>query len=177
MELLELLLYTTAFSQLSYGHFFDFFLVRIFLKYAYIYKPFENIQTQQDFTTFILTFTHILLHMINFYVYSLSQKCYTYTCGKYIIDNYNYVNKKYLNLRFKVIYYGFLLPFKFIIKKFIFSDVPEQDINNFKKIIELNLSNNNLKKENKLYDTQLKTNKQIDCFLDKILVENSKKNK
>lgn len=176
MELFELLLYTTAFSQLSYGHFFDFCLFNIFLKYVYAYKPldYEYNQNPIDFTSCLISFAHVVLHVINFYMYSLCQKCYTYKHGKYIIDNYNYVNKKYLFLRFKIMYYGFLVPFKFICKKFILSDIPEENINKFKQLVNLNIVNNNLKKENKNIDVELKTNQQIDLFLDKILMKSNK---
>ncbi len=174
MELFELLLYTTAFSQLSYGNFFDFFILNLFLKHAYAYKPTEFNQHSADFSTFLITFTHLTLHMLNFYMYSLYYKCYTFKYGKYIIDSYNNLNKKYLNLRFKLIYYTFLLPIKFIMKKYIFSDQPIQNKNYLKKIIGLKLQNNNLKTENIITDVELKTNKEIDSFLDKILLENNK---
>lgn len=174
MELLELLLYTTAFSQLSYGNFFDFCIVNLFLKHAYAYKPTDFNQYSIDFSTFLITFTHLTLHMLNFYMYSLCYKCYTFKYGKYIIDNYNILNKKYLNLRFKLIYYTFLLPIKFLMRKYIFSNLPEQNKNYLKKIVELKLQNNNLKKENIITNVELKTNKEIDCFLDKILLENDK---
>lgn len=177
MELLQLLLYTTAFSQLSYSAFFDFCLVNMFLKYAYNFKPsYVHNQNTIDFTTFLITFAHLTLHIIQYYVFVLSQKCYTYKCGKYIIDNYNILNKRYLNIRFKFIYYTFLTPLKFIFKKFVIGDIPEHDINEFKKIIELNFENNNIKKQNNFNEIEheLKTNKQIDSFLDKILLENNK---
>ncbi len=174
MELLELLLYTTAFSQLSYGNFFDFCIITLFLKHAYTYKPNEFNQYSVDFSTFLITFTHLTLHMLNYYLYSLCYKCYTFKYGKFIIDSYNNLNKKYLNIRFKLLYYTFLLPIKFIMKKYIFSDLPEQNKNYIKKIIEFNLLNNNLKNENNSACLELKTNKQIDSFLDKILMENNK---
>jgi len=174
MELLQLLLYTTAFSQLSYSTFIDLCFINIFIKYAYNYKPTEYSHIQTDFSTFFITFTHIMLHIINFYVYVFYNKFYTYEYGKYIIDNYNLANRKYLNLRAKIIYYVFLIPFKFILKKTVFSNIPEQDISNFKKMINLNYSNNIVKKQYKINDSELKTNKQIDSFLDKILSENNK---
>ncbi len=174
MELFELLLYTTAFSQLSYANFFDFCLVNMFLKHAYTYKPTYYNQNTVDFSTFFITFTHLTLHMLNFYMHALCYKCYSFKYGKYIIDNYNILNKKYLNLRFKIIFYTFIVPIKYLMQKIIFPDIPEQNINNFKKIIESNLTNNNLKKENKFDCVELKSNKEIDNFLDKILLENNK---
>jgi hypothetical protein len=174
MELFELLLYTTAFSQLSYGNFFNLCLANMFLKYSYSYKPTYDNQTTIDFSTFLITFTHLTLHMLNYYMYSLCAKCYSFKYGKYIIDKYNFLNKKYLNIRFKIIFYTFLVPVKYLMEKIILRNMPEQNIYNFKRIIELNFSNNNLKKENNFECVELKTNKQIDSFLDKILLETNK---
>lgn len=181
MELLNLLLYTTAFSQLSYSGFFDFCLINMFLKYAYYYNP-KNYnptnynQNTVDFTTFFVTFVHFALHVLSYYGYLFINNCEQYKYGKYIINNYNTLNKSYLNARYKILYNGFLTPLKYVLKKIIFSDIPKQNIENFKIIMEKNI--NNMKQESKgLNGIKLNTNKQIDNFLDKILLENKSKNK
>ena len=171
MELLNLLLYTTAFSQLSYYKFFDFCLINLFLNYAYHYKPTSYNPNIIDFITFCVTFTHFTLHIISYYGVLFINNCEQNKYGKHIIYSYNSLNKSYLNARFKLFYYGFLTPFKYVLKKFVFPSIPNQNIEGFKKIMETNISN--LKQERKSHiNNELKTNKQIDNFLDKILLEN-----
>lgn len=174
MELLNLLLYTTAFSQLTYSKFFDFCLINIFLKYAYHFKPTGYNPNIADFTTFFVTFIHFTLHIILYYGDLCICKCEQNNYGKHIIYSYNSLNKYYLNARNKLLYYGVLTPFKYVLKKIVFSTIPNQNIENFKKNMETNILNG--KQENKeLVGTELKTNKQIDNFLDKILLENKNK--
>ena len=171
MELLNLLLYTTAFSQLSYSKFFDFCLINIFLKYAYYYKPSGNIPNNDDITTFAITFAHLTLHVLSYYCNLFIYKCEQNKYGKHIIYNYNLLNKSYLQLRCNLLYYGFLTPFKYVLKKIVLHQIPEQNVENFKKIMTINFSN--IKQENQFSNNnELKTNKQIDLFLDKILVKN-----
>jgi len=171
MELLNLLLYTTAFSQLTYLNFFDFCLINIFLKYAYHFNPAVNNPNAADFTTFFVTFVHFTLHITLYYGNLCICKCEQNNYGKHIIYSYKVLNKYYLNARNKLLYYGFLTPFKYVFKKIVFSTIPNQNIENFKKNI---YSINQESKEPVCIE--LKTNKEIDNFLDKILLANKNKN-
>jgi len=174
MELLNLLLYTTAFSQLTYLNFFDFCLINIFLKYAYHYKPISYNPNTVDFTTFFVTFIHFTLHITLYYGDLCICKCEQNNYGKHIIYSYKVLNKYYLNARNKLLYYGFLTPFKYVLKKIVFSTIPNQNIENFKKNMEKNIYSINHESKEPVC-TELKTNKEIDLFLDKILLENKNK--
>ena len=174
MELLKLLLYTTAFTQLSYSHFFDFCLINIFLLYIYYTKPVIQSNTF-DFMVFTTGFIHLALHVMFYYLQVWVQICKSNQYANQVITKYNYLNEKYLELRFKFFYHGVLRPVKFIVKKILLSNTPPENYQEFNEaLVNFRQSIVNSVKKNQQNANGLKTNEQIDDFLNKILEDNKK---
>lgn len=172
MELLNFLLYTTAFSQLSYSCFFDFCVGNMFLKYAYYVKPvYEN--NSLDITWFIMSFMHISLHLMVYYLWLFIQYCKTIPSANYMIKQYNWANKKYIEYRTKFVFYGILRPMGFIVKKIFLT---EQDKTNEQEFVQL-VQNLKFKVSNStngkplIANRELKTNEEINGFLNKFMTE------
>jgi hypothetical protein len=175
MELLNLLLYAIIFLQLSYTNFFNFCLINIFLKYCYYNEPIY-IQHSFDFSAFIITIIHMSLHIFFYYMDIFLKLCKQNKYYNVIICKYNNINDMYLKFRFMIFYNLVITPLFFILKKNIFDSIIIGNINNFNKIYKR--KNNNLKLLNfnfKNTTNQLKSNIDIDKFLNKITLENKHK--
>lgn len=159
MELLQLLLYTTAFTQLSYSSFFYFCFTSLFL-HIVSHSKLTPIKHEFDISSLIVNLTCIMLHLmlynINYLISIIKKNKY----GIIVINNYNYLNKQYLNCRKQILYYVILVPLKYVFKKMFLPDVNESDIYKFKQfIIDQNYNKKTIK--------ELKTDEDIADFLNK----------
>ena len=107
----------------------------------------------------------MFIYYINCYTQIIKQNKY----GKIIIDKYNIINNKYVTLRITYFNYCIIYPLQYLLKKIMFSNITDEYINNIK--MNLNKNINSHQKSN----IELKTNKDIDEFLDKILIKNKTK--
>lgn len=173
MELLKLLLFSFAFTQLSYWQFFNFCLLNEFIKYIYYINPlYTTSYTILNITTFefILTFIHLVLHMLVYYIFNFIQFCQTYKPINFIICKYNWLNKQYLQYRGRLFHYGLFKPFEYLNKKII-NWKQQTNLQNKDKSNKLNKLNEFKPIESPKLP-ELKTKEQINNFLDKIMPVN-----
>lgn len=172
MELLNFLLYTIAFSQLSYSSFFDFCVGNWFLKYTYYVKP-EYGHNTLDITCFVMSAIHISLHLMVYYLWIFIQYCKTISSTNYVIKQYNWANEKYIGYRSKLVFYGILRSIGFVFKKMFLTEqnkTNEQEFVHLVQNLKIKVSNSTNVKP-LIANRELKTNEEITGFLNKFLKE------
>ena len=171
MELLQLLLYTTAFTQLSYTSFFTFCSASLFLRFAYYNKP-TCIKHEFDFSSLIICLTHVILRLMEIFISIFVKIVEKNQYGFIIVNNYNNLNNHYLILRKKTFDYvvcGSIYvvcgSIKYVFKKVFLPDIPQEEISALKKLMITD--NNKMITDNKKSIKELKTDKEIIEFLNK----------
>ena len=168
MELLNLLLYTGVFLQLTWSRFFDFLFIMGCLKIAYYSNPSYDFK-QYEFSNFVFTFTHLALHTGFYYLNILIGKINATNYGNKLISNYNYVNNIYVFHRSRMIYNFIITPVKYFLKQLLLGQLPTEQMEQLKQMqFQTQLNSQSVYES----ENNLKTTEQINLFLDKILLEN-----
>ena len=167
MELLKLILFSTAFSFLSASAFFDLIIFTCMLKLVYkknnMYINLNDADPMMIMMNLMNIMMHLVFYQLTIFIQVLKQNKY----GNYVITTYSNLNQKYLELRNIVFNFVLLKPLKVVLKKIIGPLMINYQELKPTEIPKMNKSLN-------VPDVNLNNNKDINDFLDKIL-ENNKK--
>ena len=147
MELLQLIFFTFSYNFMSVGNFFNTILIYLFLKL--VYKKNNIINSNLDPSMIIINFLNILLHLL---VYQMGLMINVMKQNVYynkVITLYNNMNNKYVSIKNKILHYIIFIPLKLGMSKML---------NNISREVNSN--------------TNLKSNQDINIFLDGLLEKN-----
>lgn len=145
MELLQLIIFKSAYLYFNFYEFINLIILFIFLKIIYNKKI--SINENGDPIIILSNLLYLFLHLIIILLYQINDNIRRFKIGNNILSFYDNLNNKYLYYRIKIISY----PILFLTRKLL--ETPKS------KIKKNDDSNNKMK---------LNNNKDINNFLNKL---------
>ncbi len=180
MELLNLILVCGAFSLFSFSTFCNLMCFNLFLRIGYKL----NLMNMHDFDP-IMLMLNIINILMHFFVYKMTKLIGIINntkWGNYVLEKYNYLNNKYVNIKNSLIHTIMMFPIKFVMKNLNKpSDTTDNStLTNIIHQIQLENRVNSqkipvIRKTTIDTNIELNTNKDISNFLDNLLETNKTK--